>query len=129
MQTSVFIAKILGPVCVIIGVSLMVNRKFYQKVMEDFSKNAALLFLAGIMPLFIGFLVVLSHNVWELSWRLIITIYGWGGIIKGVWMIVLPDSVAKFMQMYQKNEALLKMHSVIVVIVGAVLSFFGYIAG
>ena len=129
METSVFIARILGPCLLIVGVSMMLNRSFFLKVMEDFCKNAALMFFAGMFPLIFGLVVVLYHNVWVANWRVIITIYGWGGIIKGIWLIVFPNTISKFMQAYQKNSGLLVIHSILAFVFGAALTIFGYFAG
>ena len=41
MGTSIFIAKILGPFLLVAALGIISNQKFYQKVMEDYSKNAA----------------------------------------------------------------------------------------
>lgn len=107
----------------------MFNREFYQKVMEDYCKNAALVFFGGLFSLLIGFLIVLSHNLWVANWTVIITIFGWGGIIKGIWLIVFPNTVSKFMQAYQRNETLLLVHSVAALVFGAALAIFGYFMG
>ena len=128
MDTSIFIAKILGPCCLVVAAGIMFNREFYNKVMEDYCKNASLVLFGGMIALVIGIVVVLSHNVWVAAWPVIITIYGWGGIVKGVWLIVFPDTVPKFMQLYQKNRVLITIHSLLVLVIGAALTFFGYIA-
>jgi len=47
METSVFIARIFGLCYLIIGAGFVFNRKAFQRVMDDFCKNAALVFLAG----------------------------------------------------------------------------------
>jgi hypothetical protein len=129
METPVFIARIFGLCYLIIGAGFMFNRKAFQRVMDDFCKNAALVFYGGILALVIGVVIILIHNVWVANWTVIITIIGWAGLIKGIWIIVFPNTVSKFMQAYQKNENLLMVHSVVVLIFGAVLTFFGFFAG
>jgi hypothetical protein len=129
MEPSVFIAKILGPVCLAAGVGLMLNREFYLKVMKDFSRDSGLILYGGILALVIGLVIVEIHNVWVPGWPVIITIYGWGGIIKGVWLLVFPKTVPGFMGPYSKNKALMSLHSVICVLIGAVLTAMGYFVG
>ncbi|MEA3489248.1 MAG: hypothetical protein U9R44_02760 [Candidatus Omnitrophota bacterium] len=129
METSVFIARIFGLCYLILGVGFVVNRKAFQRVMDDFCKNAALVFFAGVFALVIGVVIILTHNIWVTNWTVIITIIGWIGLIKGIWMIVFPNTVSKFMQAYQKNESLLIVHSIGVLIFGVVLTFFGFFAG
>lgn len=129
MENSVFIAKIFGLCYLILGVGFMFNRKAFQQVMEDFSKNAALVFYGGMLALVIGIVIILTHNVWVADWTVMITVIGWLAFIKGIWIIVLPNTVSKFMQIYKNNDGLLGAHSVLVLILGAVLTFFGFFAG
>ena len=129
METSIFIARIFGLCYLIIGTGFMINRKAFQQVMDDFCKNAALVFYGGILALVIGVVIILTHNVWVANWTVIITIIGWIALIKGIWIIVFPNTVSRFMQAYRKNESLPMIHSIAVIIFGAVLTFFGFFAG
>lgn len=128
MENSIFLAKILGPYCIIVAIGIMFNLRTYQKVMEDFLKNAALFYLGGVFALIIGFLLVLSHNVWIADWRVIITIFGWLALIKGIWLIILPNTIIKITQAYQRNAALLVFHSFLLLALGIFLSIKGYSA-
>lgn len=127
METPVFIARIFGLCYLIIGAGFVFNRRAFQQVMEDFCKNAALVFLGGMIALVIGVVIILTHNVWVANWTVMITVIGWLGLIKGIWMIVFPNSVSKFMQVYQKNESLPIIHSIVALVLGAVLTFFGFL--
>ena len=126
MQTSLLIARILGPCFLVVATGIMFNLQFYQRVMEDYCRNAAMIFFGGMFALVIGIVVLLFHNAWAANWTVIITIYGWGGVIKGAWLIIFPNSVAGFTQAYVKNKILLVVHAVIVVIFGVVLTVLGY---
>ena len=128
METSIFIARIFGLCYLIIGAGFIFNRKAFQQVMEDFCKNTAMVFLAGIFSLVIGVVIILTHNSWVANWTVMITIIGWLGFIKGIWIIVFPNTVSKFMQAYQKNESLIIVQSIGAFIFGIVLTFFGFFA-
>ena len=129
METSIFIARIFGLCYLIIGAGFMFNRKAFGQVMDDFCKNAALVFYGGILALVIGVVIILTHNVWVANWTVMITIIGWLGLIKGIWIIFFPNTVSKFMQAYQRNESLPIVHSIGALIFGVVLTFFGFFAG
>lgn len=126
MENSIFLAKIFGPYFIIIALGGLFNPKTYQKVLEDFCKNPALLYLGGIFALIFGLLVVLFHNVWAANWTAIITIFGWAGLIKGIWLLIFPNTAAKFTQVYQKKTALLTIHLVIALALGIFLTAKGY---
>ena len=82
MQSSIFLAKLLGPYCIIVAVGILFNRKIYQKLMEDFCKSTALIYMGGVLALFFGLLIVLFHNVWVGGWPVVITVFGWLGLLK-----------------------------------------------
>ena len=126
METSIFIAKILGPVCLIIAMWLVFKREAYLRMMEDYFKNSALVYFGGMLPLVIGLIIVLCHNVWTADWRVIITIYGWGGIIKGIWILFFPNSVSRFIEVYQKSKTLVIVQTVFIIAIGIVLTIGGY---
>ncbi|MDP8216212.1 MAG: hypothetical protein P9L98_02675 [Candidatus Kaelpia imicola] len=127
MNISVFIAKLLGPCFSIIALGIIFNPKFYQKMMEDFTKSSASIYFGGLFALLFGLLVVLFHNLWVRNWTVIITIFGWSGLVKGIWLILFPGSVSKFMQIYKNNSILLKIHSVLILALGITLTIFGYL--
>jgi len=126
MGNSIFLAKLLGPYCVIVAVGVLFNLRTYQRVMEDFFKNKALIYLGGVLALLIGLLIVLFHNIWVANWTVIITIFGWLGIIKGAWLIILPNAAGKLTAAYQRNTAPLVIHLIIVLVLGVSLTIFGY---
>lgn len=129
MGTSIFIARIFGLCYLIIGAGLLLNQKFWREAIEDFSKNAATVFFGGIFALVVGVVIVLTHNVWVGNWTVIITIIGWIALIKGIWIIVFPGTVSKFMQVYRKNKSLLLVQSIGALVFGAVLTYFGFFVG
>ena len=129
MGTSLFIARIFGLCYLVVGIGFILNRKAFVKVMEDFCKNAALLYFGGMFALVIGVVMILTHNVWVRDWRVMITLIGWAGFIKGIWITVFPHTVAKFMEIYQKNERLLTVHAWMAFVLGVVLTYFGFFRG
>jgi len=125
MENSMLFARLLGSYCIIVAVGILFNRKTYQKVMADFCQNSALLYIGGMLSLLFGLFVVLFHNG-VANWAVIITIFGWGGIIKGAWLIIFPNAVAKFIEVYQKNVGLLMVHSFIIAALGIFLMIMGF---
>jgi len=125
LATSLFLAKLLGLYGVIVTVGVLLNQKSYQKVIEDLSKNPALVYLAGIFALFFGLLIILSHNVWA-GWPVIITVMGWLGLIKGIWIIVFPGSFAKVLAYHIKNPAVLTLRLYVFLFLSVALIVLGF---
>jgi len=128
MTSSIFFARLLAPVCIIIAAGLIRNPKTYQKMIDDFCKSSALIYLGGFISLFFGVTIVLLHNVWVLDWPVLITLWGWAGIVKGVWLIVFPETLPIFVRSYKKNKNLLEIQAAAILIFGAALAYFGFYA-
>ena len=130
MENSIFLAKILGPYCIIIAAGILFNLESYQKLIEDFCKHSALLYLGGILAFLFGFLIVLFHNVWVADWPIIITIFGWGGLIKGAWLILFPSRLIKLTKACDEDTILLLTLLFVITstVFGIFLTFMGYFA-
>ena len=129
MENSMFLARLLGPYCLIIGVSVFVNLKTYRKMAEDLAKSPALIYLGGVVALIFGLLIVQVHNLWVGDWRVVITLVGWLGLIKGIWLIGFPNSMTKVLDFYRKNDSVWAFRLGLVMIIGLTLTFFGYFTG
>ncbi len=126
MDSSLFIARILGPVLLSVSIGIITNQKFYRKVMEDYCKNAAVVFFTSIAPLAVGIAIITVHNIWIAQWPVIITLFGWCAIVKGAWAIIFPNTVSVVMNTFNKNKSLLIVHSFVVFALGGVLTIFAY---
>jgi hypothetical protein len=93
METSRFLARLVGPFLVAIGLGLLVNADVYQQMAGQFLQSLALIYVSGLLALVAGLAIVNTHNIWTADWRVIITILGWLGIIGGVLRIVFPQLV------------------------------------
>ena len=67
----------------------------------------------GFLSLFLGLTSVLLHNVWEPNWQVLITIFGWLALIKGIIVIAWPE-VSK----NTKYETRIKSTRIALVVVG-----------
>jgi hypothetical protein len=110
----------------IVGVGMLANRQAYERLIGDFLKNAALLYLGGIFALVVGLLIVLTHNVWKGGWPAVITVFGWISIVKGAWLLVFPDTAPGVIKAYQKRSPFLLAQAAILILIGLGLTIFGY---
>ena len=126
MENSMLIARLMGPFIVLIGVGLLFNTKVFVRIMTDFFKSPALIYISGLITFVAGLAVVLFNNIWVADWRVIITIFGWMTLIKGAWLTVLPDMAIKMARTFKKNLKLAMIPWSIMVILGISLIFKGY---
>ena len=125
MNTSVLLAQIIGPIFIITALGLLFNQAFFLKVYEGVYKNNPLIYGSAILSLIIGTVLVNVHNIWDLKWTLIITIFGWLGVAKGTCLILFPEVCQRKYHLWN-NKIVLYISTVIALGFGAVLVFYGY---
>ncbi len=127
MQTSIFLARLLGPLLLILGVSLLINGRAFRAMAKELVDSALLVTLFGFMDFAAGLAIVLAHNVWVASWRVLITLIGWLLFIRGAVRILVPD-VRHYAARHLNDRRLYTLSSAVLAILGLVLCYFGYVA-
>ncbi|MDX1427288.1 MAG: hypothetical protein R3206_05630 [Salegentibacter mishustinae] len=94
MDTSLFLAKFWGWYLLIFFFVLSFNPRRIQQIFEDL-KDQKFLILAAFAAIIIGLLNILFHNIWELSWKFIITILGWTSLFIGLGLFVFPEPTTR----------------------------------
>jgi hypothetical protein len=126
MGTSIFLAKLIGPVCLVIGLALLINGAAFRTLAKEFLDNPALMFLSGVITLPAGLAVVRTHNVWAGDWRILITILGWLAVIGGAVRILAPQRATAIGRTMLANPSTLHISTGVYLLIGALLCFFGY---
>ncbi|MHA1133139.1 MAG: hypothetical protein ACTSRM_02500 [Alphaproteobacteria bacterium] len=129
MNTSIFIAKLIGPLFFVIGLALLVSSAAYREAADEVIKSRALLYVFGCIGFAVGLAIVLTHNVWVWGWPVIITILGWLLMVRGALRILIPQQVADLgAKVLQRNPNLLPIGGFVMLVIGAILGYFGYFA-
>jgi hypothetical protein len=127
MQTSIFLAKLMGPILALAGLAMLINRKELEALAQEFLRSRALFFLLGLVDFATGLAIVLTHNVWVADWRIIITLLGWLLLVRGTVRVLIPDQIKPFGIKLLKNPNAVTGSVAIVLVLGLVLSYFGYV--
>jgi len=122
MVTPDVLAGVLGPVQVILGMSLLLKPKYWHKLAEKISKDAILLMPAMIANLVIGLLILQVYNEFTNGIWLLITITGWLMVMKGGLFILLPESYTKKWIEASRNAEIIKLAGAVTAIMGTLLS-------
>lgn len=127
META--LGEIIGPVYLIIGLSVIFYPKQYVKIIADFEKNHLTMYVGMIIALIIGLIIVNTYNIWEWNVWIIITLTGWLALLKAVIYFLAPGSWIKAIlkaKIYNSASFLMGW-GVILTIVGAALSYYSYL--
>lgn len=90
MNATNFIAAIIGPLYIVIGIGVFLNPNHYSKMIEEFCRSPTLQYLGGGIALAAGLSILYFHNTWSSEWPVIITIFGWLACLKGVHLLIFP---------------------------------------
>ena len=69
MTPSTFIARILGPVLVIVGISLLLEGDNFRTMADEFLHSFALIYSSGVITLALGLAMLNVHHLWVRDWR------------------------------------------------------------
>src|ERR1700738_2272952 len=127
MSNSVFIARLIGPVMLVIGLAVFANQRAFRDLAEEFLTSRALLFLSGLIIMPAGLAIVLTHNVWTADWRVVITIFGWLCAIGGAIRLVEPPSLVQVGRTLLRRPYFTPIAAAIWVVLGLLFCFFGYL--
>ncbi len=126
MDNAILIAKILGPIYLIIGLGMLLHREHMRSLFNEVAKSPALVYLGGVLALVIGTIIIRFHNDWTLGWTLLITLVGWGAVAKGVSRILAPDWSRELLHSYAKDDKIIPFATAAALILGAILTAGAY---
>jgi len=126
MQPVVFIARLVGPLFVALGIGCLVNQTLYSDMIGQAVLVPVVIYLSGVMAFLAGVAILNGYNGWSADWRVIITILGWLLVIGGVIRIVLPTVMAAAAIALYSGAYAMAIVGIIVLVIGGFLSFKGY---
>jgi hypothetical protein len=130
MTSSRYIARLMGPVMLVIGIGMVAGMftegESYSSLMKEFIGSRALIFVTGALALVAGLAVVNAHNLWVPDWRVIVTVLGWMLIVRGVMNLVFPAAVQAMGDRMVASHAGVVAGAAFTIVLGALLSIMGY---
>lgn len=127
MDVSIFLAKAWGLYLIIITICLFISKSTLQSLTETV-KDKNIVVVYSFMALIVGILSVLSNNVWSLSWVLIITLLGWGALLKGILFLVHPEFAVRALKTLkiQRAGGWIYFYFAASIIIGLYLLYIGF---
>lgn len=125
MDVSKFLGKVLGVYLLIVSTALLFNMSQFSDLVKQLINDPPLMFVAGFFTLIVGILLVVSHNIWQWNWRLIITLFAWIALIKGVSLIFYPHFIDSVSLLFVENTKVAYSAGILDFILGLILIYFG----
>ena len=126
MTLSNFLAELWGISLVLLSLSLLIKEKYVKRLFAAVEEEATA-FCWGMTALIIGVAMVLSHNVWVQNWQVVITIFGWLSLIKGLSLLFFPELAKEWVGKI-KDKQWLPIALVVALFIGLALTYLGFTA-
>jgi hypothetical protein len=128
MPNSVFLARLMGPMGIAIGLGMLFNRNAYRRVAEEFLDSQALIYFSGLIAGTGGLAVILTHNVWSADWHVVITLLGWIAFLTALARIVVPTIAEPIGRAIFESRGIYTAAGLITLALGLWLGSDGYVA-
>jgi hypothetical protein len=125
---TIFLSRLLGLYCVLVGLSMVTHKQAMVETMEALVRNPPALFIVAVIALGAGLAMVLGHNIWSGgALPVIVTLVGWMSLIKGLLFLFLPPEAAMGVFIGGLHyEQLFYMYTAITLVLGVYLTYGGF---
>ncbi len=123
---TLFLGKMIAPYLFVSGLGFLFSANFYQKLLINSDKSDPLTVnLSGMVHFLMGLAIVLKHHLWGNVLEILVTLVGFGLIIKGSTLIVFPILTLKSTKLSVK---LLRISGIGFLAAGLYLGYMSYFA-
>ncbi len=129
MDVSIFLARVLGLYFIIVCLALLFRFKEIRKSFDEMVSNKAHVFLRAFLSLVIGILLVVSHSIFVLDWRLLITLIGYLALLKGICLLFFPEKMLVYKHAVMDKQPIYYTIVIIFLLIGAFLAYHGFWCG
>jgi hypothetical protein len=126
MDISKFLSKVIGLYEVIIGLVMLKNMNLFASNIQAMINDEPLMIYIGCVTLIMGLLMVVSHNIWQWSWQVMVTIVAWIVLIKGAAILLFPHSMDQITMQFVMNPGLAYTSAIFEMIIGLIFCYFGF---
>lgn len=123
--TTLFLAQIIGPVGLVAGLSLLMNKDMMMGMMKSLEKEPLATYVTGMITMVSCIALLLHHNLWGSLSEGIVSFVGWAGVIKGALLMVAPKPLFDLGKTVWKQAML---GGIVWVLAGGYLSYMAYFA-
>lgn len=117
--------QLLGIIYTVMGLAILANPKYYKSMISEYIRSSPVIFLNAVIVLAFGYFFLLVNSSWSTGLPLIITILGWLAVVKGLYILLLPQSYIKLVKSMKLHY--LTFEASMAVILGIALLYLGFL--
>ena len=123
MDITILVAKLFGIYLVVAGLFLLFKGKSIPHLLKDFFDHPAMMYLTGIILVFLASMYLIPYNVWDSTWRTLVTVFVWLVLLKGLVYIFVPRLLSE--TAIQRSRNWFGLYGILSIVVGVYMFFLG----
>ncbi len=127
MENALSIAAVMGPIYLVMGLSVLFYVPAWLKMVKGWADNHYLLISWSFTSMVMGLIVINLYNVWAWNVWLIVTVTGWALFLKPVFYLLVPGDWTKKCIHHCANANWMYFWSLVMIVIGAALSYYAYL--
>jgi len=123
MQSSLNIARLVGPVLSAIGIGMLANQPTYREMATQFLAGLPFIYFSRVLMLVAGLAILNVHSDWTPDWRSTVTAIGWVLTCVGTFRIIAPQFANFVATSIIANAGFFTGLGIFLVVVGGFVTF------
>jgi hypothetical protein len=115
MDIPSLVEKTIGIYFLIIALSLIIRPDLWQKMINRITLDNGGQRTYFFFSLFLGIVVSLTHNIWDFTSAILVTVFGWALLIKSSIAFIYPEFFKKILPSGEKMGIFIRIWGVILV--------------
>lgn len=123
MDASLVAAKLLGTYLIVSGLFLVLRGKTLPNMLKDFFGHPAMVYLTGVLLIVLSALYLIENNIWDGTWKTVVTVLAWAVFVKGIAYIFVPDTLHRMVS--KRFLASVNLYGIVAIVLGVSLLYVG----
>lgn len=126
---TIFLARAIGVLLLVVGLSLLTERKMVMGIFKDLFKSRVLTYIWGMITLVISLLMILQHNIWSGATAIAVTVLGWYLFLEALVYVFLPQKYLASCLGWLRHKSVYYSLALAFLLVGSYFALQGFIFG
>jgi uncharacterized membrane protein len=126
MEIVNFLAQLWGFSLIIVALALLLRPKNLEAIFH-LVKDEKMMVLVGMINAVFGIALLLTYNVWDSTWHVIISAFGWLVLTRGCAILFFPEKVEHMVAKMKSKNDWFSIILVVAILLGCFLLYKGFV--